>query len=112
MVLSSDSHVHRRSVAGLKSVLSRNKCRMVGRHVSPIITKRQENEEENGRSKGRVLLSNLAFSTFSWSEKCRAGHSAYGFLQGAWPFGLVEAIRSLVAVRRWITNRQVANRAS
>jgi hypothetical protein len=28
--------------------------------------------------------------------------SAYGFLQGAWPFGLVEAIWSLVAVRRWL----------
>ena len=27
--------------------------------------------------------------------------SAYGFLQGAWPFGLVEAIWSLIAVRRW-----------
>jgi len=27
--------------------------------------------------------------------------SAYGFLQGAWPFGMVEAIWSLVAVRRW-----------
>jgi len=27
--------------------------------------------------------------------------SAYGFLQGAWPFGLVEAIWALVAVRRW-----------
>jgi len=27
--------------------------------------------------------------------------SAYGFLQGAWPFGLVEAIRAIVAVRRW-----------
>jgi len=27
--------------------------------------------------------------------------SAYGFLQGAWPFGLVEAIWSIVAVRRW-----------
>lgn len=27
--------------------------------------------------------------------------SAYGFLQGAWPFGLVEAIWSFVAVRRW-----------
>ena len=27
--------------------------------------------------------------------------SAYGFLQGAWPFGLVEAIWSGVAVRRW-----------
>ena len=27
--------------------------------------------------------------------------SAYGFLQGAWPFGLVEAIWAVVAVRRW-----------
>ena len=27
--------------------------------------------------------------------------SAYGFLQGAWPFGLVEAIWALVALRRW-----------
>lgn len=27
--------------------------------------------------------------------------SAYGFLQGAWPFGLVEAIWGCVAVWRW-----------
>ena len=27
--------------------------------------------------------------------------SAYGFMQGAWPFGIVEAIWSLVALRRW-----------
>lgn len=27
--------------------------------------------------------------------------SVYGFLQGAWPFGLVEAVWALVAVRRW-----------
>jgi hypothetical protein len=27
--------------------------------------------------------------------------SAYGFLQGAWPFGAVEAIWSIVALRRW-----------
>ncbi len=31
--------------------------------------------------------------------------SLYGFLQGAWPFGLVEAIWSLVAVRRWQLRR-------
>jgi len=31
---------------------------------------------------------------------CALG-SAYGFLQGAWPFGVVEAIWSLVALRRW-----------
>ena len=27
--------------------------------------------------------------------------SAYGFLQGAWPFGVVEAVWAGVAVRRW-----------
>ncbi len=27
--------------------------------------------------------------------------SAYGFLQGAWPFGVVEAIWGAVAVDRW-----------
>ena len=27
--------------------------------------------------------------------------SIYGFLQGAWPFGLVEAIWAGVALRRW-----------
>ena len=37
----------------------------------------------------------LAFAGSCWLG------SAYGFLQGAWPFGLVEAIWSLVALRRW-----------
>jgi hypothetical protein len=27
--------------------------------------------------------------------------SLYGFLQGAWPFGVVEAIWAAVAVQRW-----------
>jgi hypothetical protein len=27
--------------------------------------------------------------------------SIYGFLQGAWPFGAVEAVWSVVALRRW-----------
>jgi hypothetical protein len=27
--------------------------------------------------------------------------STYGFLQGAWPFGVVEAIWALIAVQRW-----------
>ena len=31
---------------------------------------------------------------------CALG-SVYGFLQGAWPFGLVEAVWFLVALRRW-----------
>ena len=31
---------------------------------------------------------------------CALG-SVYGFLQGAWPFGLVEAVWCIVALRRW-----------
>ena len=27
--------------------------------------------------------------------------STYGFLQGAWPFGMVEGVWAVVAVRRW-----------
>ena len=27
--------------------------------------------------------------------------SLYGFLRGAWPFGLVEAVWAVVALRRW-----------
>jgi hypothetical protein len=36
----------------------------------------------------------------AFAGACLLG-SAYGFLQGAWPFGLVEAIWAIVAVRRW-----------
>lgn len=35
--------------------------------------------------------------------------SVYGFLQGAWPFGVVELIWSLVALRRWWQTRSAAN---
>jgi len=35
-----------------------------------------------------------------FSGACALG-SAYGFLQGAWPFGLVEAVWALVALRKW-----------
>ena len=33
--------------------------------------------------------------------------SLYGFLQGAWPFGLVEAVWSVVAIRRWAVAARV-----
>jgi hypothetical protein len=29
--------------------------------------------------------------------------STYGFLSGAWPFGVVEAVWTLIAIRRWST---------
>ena len=37
-----------------------------------------------------------------FADACAAG-SAYGFLQGAWPFGVVEAVWAVVALRRWRT---------
>lgn len=36
----------------------------------------------------------------AFAASCVLG-SVYGFLQGAWPFGLIEAIWSAVAIRRW-----------
>jgi hypothetical protein len=36
----------------------------------------------------------------AFAVACALG-SAYGFLQGAWPFGLIEAIWAGVAVWRW-----------
>ena len=35
-----------------------------------------------------------------FAGSCALG-SAYGFLQGAWPFGAVEAVWALVALRRF-----------
>ena len=40
----------------------------------------------------------------AFAGACALG-SAYGFLQGAWPFGLVEAIWAGVALRRWSVRR-------
>jgi hypothetical protein len=31
--------------------------------------------------------------------------SAYGFLSGAWPFGVVEAIWTVIALRRFVPRR-------
>ncbi|HEX3349136.1 MAG TPA: hypothetical protein VHS58_13650 [Acetobacteraceae bacterium] len=35
-----------------------------------------------------------------FAAACALG-SAYGFLQGAWPFGVVEAVWAAVALNRW-----------
>jgi len=40
----------------------------------------------------------------AFAGACTLG-SVYGFLQGASPFGVVEAIWSVVAVRRWYRAR-------
>lgn len=36
----------------------------------------------------------------AFAGACAMG-SVYGFLQGAWPFGVIEALWCLVALRRW-----------
>ena len=38
--------------------------------------------------------------TLLFAGACVMG-SAYGFMQGAWPFGLIEGVWSLVAMRKW-----------
>ena len=38
--------------------------------------------------------------TLAFGFACALG-SLYGFLQGAWPFGAVEAVWAVVALRRW-----------
>ena len=45
--------------------------------------------------------------TLGFAGACALG-SIYGFRQGAWPFGLVEAVWALVAVRRWVKRRRPA----
>jgi hypothetical protein len=44
--------------------------------------------------RGRIYILGFAVA-------CALG-STYGFLQGAWPFGVVEAIWTLVALRRFL----------
>lgn len=47
-----------------------------------------------------ALEDRSAWFILAFAGACAMG-SAYGFLQGAWPFGVVEAIWSVVAARRW-----------
>lgn len=47
-----------------------------------------------------ALESRSSWFVLAFAGSCLLG-SIYGFLQGAWPFGLVEAVWSLVAVHRW-----------
>jgi hypothetical protein len=45
-----------------------------------------------------------AWWIFVFALACAAS-SAYGWLSGTWPFGIVEGIWSLVALRRWWLQR-------
>lgn len=58
-----------------------------------------------------ALESRSRWFTLAFAGACALG-SAYGFLQGAWPFGVVEAIWSLVAVNRWRHRRALRAKPS
>jgi hypothetical protein len=47
-----------------------------------------------------ALEDRSAWFVLAFAAACALG-SIYGFLQGAWPFGLVEAVWSVIALRRW-----------
>jgi hypothetical protein len=47
-----------------------------------------------------ALESQSRHFTLMFAGACVMG-SAYGFMQGAWPFGLVEGVWSVVAIKKW-----------
>jgi len=51
-----------------------------------------------------ALEASSAVFVLAFAVACLAS-STYGFLQGAWPFGVVELAWSAVAVRRWWIRR-------
>jgi hypothetical protein len=55
-----------------------------------------------------AMESKNSWYIFAFAIACLMG-SAYGFMQGAWPFGLVEAVWSGVAIRRWWGKRKPAS---
>jgi len=52
-----------------------------------------------------MLEARAHWYVLGFAVSCALG-SAYGFMQGAWPFGLVEAIWALVALKRWHERRR------
>ena len=56
-----------------------------------------------------ALESRSNWYVLAFAAACALG-SVYGFLQGAWPFGLVEGVWSGVALRRWWLKRLLENR--
>jgi hypothetical protein len=57
-----------------------------------------------------ALEARSAFCVLAFALACMMG-STYGFLQGAWPFGIVEAIWSVVALRRWWLKKGIGHDA-
>jgi hypothetical protein len=55
-----------------------------------------------------ALEDRSAWFVLAFAGTC-AMSSVYGFLAETWPFGLVEGVWSLVAVRRWWLRRAIPN---
>jgi 4-amino-4-deoxy-L-arabinose transferase-like glycosyltransferase len=53
-----------------------------------------------------ALEERSSWFSLAFGLACALG-SIYGFLQGAWPFGIVEAVWSVVAARRWWIRQRV-----
>lgn len=51
-----------------------------------------------------ALEARAAWFVMAFAGACVAS-SAYGFMQGAWPFGVVELVWSVIALRRWHVRR-------
>ena len=47
-----------------------------------------------------ALEGRSSWFTFAFAWAC-LGSSAYGWLSGTWPFGVVEAVWGLIAFRKW-----------
>ena len=58
-----------------------------------------------------ALEARSTWFVLAFAGACVLG-SIYGFLQGAWPFGLVEAIWSTIAARRWLLLRAMPRERS
>jgi hypothetical protein len=58
-----------------------------------------------------ALESRSHWFILAFAVACALG-SVYGFLQGAWPFGLVEAMWSVVAGRRWWLTEAIGQQKS
>ena len=54
-----------------------------------------------------ALESRSATFVLAFAMACLAS-ACYGFLQGAWPFGVVELVWCVVALRRWWLRRHVS----
>jgi len=52
-----------------------------------------------------ALESKTTWFILAFAFACAMG-SVYGFLQGAWPFGMIEAVWAAVAARRWWLKRR------